>query len=234
MHKSAAFTAFEEAFPYTIPLFAGFWFVGISYGVYMHSMGFSFIYPTLMAAIIYGGSLEFVTVSMLLSSFAPLETALIAFIIQARHLFYGLSLLEKYRGTGRKKPFLLFWLSDEAFALNYSARIPKDVDRSWFYLWISLLLYIYWVSGAFLGGLLSNLITFNTNGLSFVIVTLFIVIFLNHMINERSKLSSYMGLFVSAICLVIFGADSFTIPTMIALVALLTIFRKQIEKRYEK
>lgn len=230
--ESAAFRAFEEAFPYTIPIFAGFWFVACSYGIYMHSLGFNFLYPTLMAAFIFAGSLEFVTVTMLIAPFAPMEALIISFMIQARHLFYGLSLLEKYKGTGRKKPFLLLWLCDEAFALNYSARIPKDVDKSWFYFWISCLLYSYWVSGAFIGGVLSNLITFNTKGLSFVIVTLFVVIFIDHVRKEKCKISSYMGIVVSIICLLIFGKDSFTIPTMIALLALLTLFRKKLEKRY--
>ena len=108
--ESPAVKAFKEAFPYTIPIFAGFWFVAFSYGIYMHASGFSFFYPAVMAALIFGGSLEFIVVTMLMSPFAPLQAFLMGLMVQARHLFYGISMLEKYNHTGWKKPFLLFWL----------------------------------------------------------------------------------------------------------------------------
>lgn len=159
--SSPVWKALHEAFPCTIPIFAGFWFIAFAYGFYMYTLGFSFIYPTLMAMFIFGGSLEFVTVSMLLSSFAPWQTLVVALTVQARHLFYGLAMLEKYRGTGWKKPFLIFWMCDETFALNYSATIPYDVDRGWYYFWVSFLDYTYWVSGAMIGGLLGSLVSFD-------------------------------------------------------------------------
>ena len=105
--KSPALRALHEAFPYTLPIFAGFWFLAFAYGFYMHTLGFNFLYPTLMAMVIFGGSLEFVTVSMLISPFAPWQAFIVALTVQARHLFYGLSMLEKYKGSGWKKPFIL-------------------------------------------------------------------------------------------------------------------------------
>ena len=143
--ESGAWKAFQEAFPYTVPIFAGFWFVAFSYGIYMHSMGFSFLYPALMAAFIFGGSLEFVVVTMLMSPFAPLGAFVMALMVQSRHLFYGISMLKKYENMGWKKPFLMFWMCDETFALNYTATVPRDVDRGWFMLWVSFLNYFYWV-----------------------------------------------------------------------------------------
>ena len=142
------------AFPYTIPIFAGFWFLGIAYGIYMNVSGFSFVYPMVMAIVIFGGSLEFVVVEMLLSAFAPLQTFLMALMIQARHLFYGISMLDKYRNLGWKRFYLIFGMCDETFSINCTAEIPEDVDRGWFYFFVTLFDQIYWVSGATIGGLL--------------------------------------------------------------------------------
>lgn len=226
--------AFEEALPYTLPIFAGFWFVGAGYGLYMHSAGFPFWYPMMMAMIIFGGSLEFITVSMLLSPFAPVQTALVALVVQARHLFYGLSMMEKYEGTGWKKPFLIFWMCDETFALNYTATVPRDVDRGWFYLWVSFLDYVYWVSGALMGGIAGTLLAeFPMKGMSFVMTTMFVVIFLEQLLKEKSAATAVTGIVVSGASLAFFGADSFMVPALLGILFFLTVFRKWIGKRGE-
>ncbi len=225
-----AWTALQEAFPVTIPIFAGFWFVAFAYGFYMHTLGFSPLYPMAMAMIIFGGSLEFITVSMLLSTFAPLQTFIIAFTVQARHLFYGLSMLEKYRGTGWKKPFIIFMMCDETFALNYTATIPYTIDKSWYYFWVSFLNYFYWVSGAAIGGLLGSLISFDMKGLSFVMTTLFLVIFLEQWLKEKKHYTALIGLVCSIASLYVFGKESFIIPAMIGMLLIITVFRKPIEK----
>ena len=131
--------AFKAAFPYTIPIFAGFWFLGLAYGIYMNASGFSFVYPMLMSLLIFGGSLEFVAVEMLLSPFAPLQVLIMTLLIQARHLFYGISMLDKYKGMGWKKFYLIFGMCDETFSINYTAKIPPDVDRGWFMFFVTLL-----------------------------------------------------------------------------------------------
>ncbi|MDE7293360.1 MAG: AzlC family ABC transporter permease, partial [Oscillospiraceae bacterium] len=118
----------KKSFYYTIPIFAGFWFLGLAYGIYMNVSGFSFVYPMIMSLIIFGGSLEFVAVEMLLSPFAPLQVFIMALLIQARHLFYGLSMLDKYKGMGWKKFYLIFGLCDETFSINYTAEIPENID----------------------------------------------------------------------------------------------------------
>lgn len=228
--SSPIWKALHEAFPCTIPIFAGFWFIAFAYGFYMYTLGFSFIYPTLMAMFIFGGSLEFVTVSMLLSSFAPWQTLVVALTVQARHLFYGLAMLEKYRGTGWKKPFLIFWMCDESFALNYSATIPYDVDRGWYYFWVSFLDYTYWVSGAMIGGLLGSLVSFDTKGLSFVMTTMFLVVFLEQWLKEGKHYTALIGLAASILSLLFFGKDAFIIPAMAGMLLVLTLLRKPIEK----
>lgn len=228
--ESGAWKAFQEAFPYTVPIFAGFWFVAFSYGIYMHSMGFGFLYPALMAAFIFGGSLDFVVVTMLMSPFAPLDAFVMALMVQSRHLFYGISMLEKYENMGWKKPFLMFWMCDETFALNYTATVPRDVDRGWFMLWVSFLNYFYWVSGATVGGLLGSLATFDTKGLSFVMTALFVVIFLEQFLREKKHYTAMIGGVSAVGCLAVFGAESFILPAMGLILAAITLLRKPIEK----
>ncbi len=222
--------ALKAAFPYTIPIFAGFWFLGLAYGIYMNVSGFSFVYPMIMSLVIFGGSLEFVAVSMLLSPFAPVQTLVMTLLIQARHLFYGISMLEKFKNMGWKKFYLIFGMCDETFSINYTADIPKDVDRGWFMFFVTLLNHFYWVSGATIGGLLGSLIHFDTDGISFVMTSMFVVIFMEQWMKEKHHISAYIGLLVSAACLILFGADSFMLPTMAAIIALLAASRGKLEK----
>ncbi len=222
--------AFKCAFPKTIPIMAGFLFLGASYGIYMRVSGFSFVYPMLMALTIFGGSLEFVAVTMLLGSFAPLQTLVMTLLIQARHIFYGISMLEKYKNTGLKKLYLIFGMCDESFSINCSADIPAGVDRGWFMFFVTILNQFYWVFGATMGGLLGSLITFNTEGIEFVMTAMFVVIFLEQWLKEKQHYSSLIGVLGSALCLIIFGADSFMLPTMVCILCLLSLFKKPIEK----
>jgi 4-azaleucine resistance transporter AzlC len=222
--------ALKAAFPYTIPIFAGFWFLGLAYGIYMNTSGFSFVYPMVMSILIFGGSLEFVAVEMLLSPFAPVQTIIMTLLIQARHLFYGISMLDKFKNMGWKKFYLIFGMCDETFSINYTADIPEDVDKGWFMFFVTLLNHLYWVSGATIGGLVGSLITFNTDGISFVMTSMFVVIFMEQWMKEKHHISAYIGLGVAALCLILFGADSFMIPTMVLIVALLAAFRKPMEK----
>ena len=210
----------------------GFWFLALAYGIYMNVSGFSFWYPMAMSAIIYGGSLEFVAVSMLLSPFAPVQTFLMTLMIQARHLFYGISMLDKYKHLGAKKLYIIYAMCDETFSVNYTAKIPDGVDRGWFYFFVSLLDQIYWVSGATIGGLLGSLIHFDTTGLDFVMTAMFVVIFMEQWMKEKHHFSELIGLLAAVGCLLIFGADNFMIPTMICILAALSFLKKPIESRF--
>ena len=225
------FRALKAAFPYTIPIFAGYWFLGLTYGIYATTSGFSSIYPIIMAIVIFGGSLEFVAISMLLSPFAPLQTFIMALLIQARHLFYGISMLDKYKDIGIKKFFLIYGLSDETFSVIYTAKVPTGVDRGWFMLFITVLDQIYWISGVAIGSILGTLITFNTDGISFVMTAMFTVIFLDQWLKEKIHIHGIIGIAASVLCLNIWGPDSFMVPTMIIVAILLTIFRRPIEER---
>ena len=221
--------AFRAAFPHTIPIFAGFWFLGMTYGIYMNVSGFSFWYPMLMSLFIFAGSMEFVAVNLLLGAFDPLQALAMTLMINARHLFYGISMLHRYRGQGWKKIYLIFGMCDESFSINYTAEIPEDVDSGWFMLFVTLLNHFYWFFGATLGGVFGSFIHFNTEGLDFVMTAMFVVIFLEQWMKEKKHISAVVGILLSLLCLTAFGADNFVIPAMLAIFVSLTLLQGRLK-----
>ena len=234
LEKGVLLKALKAAFPHTIPILTGFLFLGLTYGIYMNVSGFSFWYPMLMSATIFAGSMEFVTVNMLLGAFHPLQALTMTLMINARHLFYGISMLDKYKGTGLKKLYLIFGMCDESFSVNYTANIPAGVDRGWFMFWVTLLNQLYWVLGATLGGIFGSFIHFNTEGIEFVMTAMFVVIFLEQWKKEKNHTNAILGLAISAICLILFGKDDFIIPSMLGILGVLTLLRKPLEKGGEE
>ncbi len=222
--------AFKCAFPYTIPIFAGFWFLGLTYGIYMNVNGFSFLYPMLMSLTIFAGSIEFIAVNMLMGAFDPLQAFAMTLMINARHLFYGIAMLDRFRGMGWKKIYLIFGMCDESFSINYTADIPEDVDRGWFMFFVTLLNHFYWFSGATLGGIFGSFLHFSTEGLDFVMTAMFVVIFLEQWLKEENHFSAICGLVVSLLCLILFGENQFMVPAMLAILGVLTLLRKPLEK----
>ncbi len=222
--------ALKAAFPHTIPIMAGFLFLGMTYGVYARVSGLDFWYPMLMSLLIYAGSAEFVAVNLLLGAFDPLLAFFTILMINARHLFYGVSMLEKYKGTGWKKPYLIFGLTDESFSINCALAVPQGVDRGWFYFFITLLNQCYWITGASLGSLFGSFVFFNTEGLDFVMTAMFVVILLEQWLKEKDHTASLLGLGLSVGCLLLFGADAFLLPAMAAILLSLTLLRRVLDK----
>ena len=227
---SKPLAALRAAFPHTIPIMAGYLFLGMSYGVLMKVSGFSFWYPLLISLTVYAGSMQFVTTSLLMSAFNPIQAFTMTLMVNARHLFYSIALLDKYRDTGWKKPYLIFGLSDETFSVTCSAETPLGVDKGWFLFWITALDQLYWVIGATLGGLFGSLISFNTEGLDFVMTAMFVVILLEQWLKEDNHTSTLLGLGLAMLSLTVFGPDSFMIPAMAAILAALLLLRKSLEK----
>lgn len=215
--------ALKAAFPHTIPVFAGYCFLGMSYGFLMKASGFPFWYPILTSLVIFAGSMEFMTVNLLLGAFDLLQAFALTLMINARHLFYGLSMLGKYRNMGVKKPYLIFGLTDETFSVNCATEPPENVDRGLFYLLITLLDHSYWVLGATLGGIFGSLITFNTEGLDFVMTALFVVILLEHLLTTPDNRSAVTGMVLSVGMLLLFGAEGFMLPAMASILIVLTL-----------
>ena len=230
VRRTDARRAFRAAFPYTVPIFAGFWFLGLTYGIYMNASGFSFWYPMVMSLTIFAGSMEFVAVNLLLGAFHPMQAFVMTLMINARHLFYGVSMLDKYKGTGWKKIYLIYGMCDESFSIQYTAKIPDGVDQGWFMFFVTLLNHFYWFSGATLGGVFGSMLTFNTEGLEFVMTAMFVVIFLEQWLKDQNHISALIGLGMSLMCLMAFGAEHFLLPAMLAIWAALTALRKPLEK----
>ena len=219
--------ALQAALPHTIPIAVGFLFLGMSYGFLMRSKGFSFLYPMLMSFFIFAGSMEFVTVNLLLSAFDPVRGFFLALMVNARHLFYGISMLDKYKNMGWKKFYLIFGMCDESFTINCNVTPPPDVDRGWFMFFVTLLNQIYWVSGATLGALLGYVIRFDTKGIEFVMTALFIVMFLNQWEERKDHRPALTGIGCSLLCLLVFGSERFILPAMALIILCVTYSRKQ-------
>lgn len=223
--------ALRAAFPYTVPILTGFLFLGIAYGVYMNVSGFPAIYPIVMSLTVFAGSMEFVAVNLLLGAFDPLGALALTLLVNARHLFYGIAMLDKYRDVGKKRWYLIFGLCDESFSINCAAGVPEGVDRGWFYFFVTLLNHAYWVCGATLGGLFGSLLELELEGLEFVMTALLAVLFLEQLMKEKDHTSALLGVGMSLVCLVIFGSGGFVIPAMLAILAGLTLLRRPLERR---
>ena len=218
--------AFKAAFPYTLPICVGFLFLGMSYGFMMRSKGFSFVYPLCMSFFIYAGSMEFVTANLLLSAFNPVYAFFLTLMVNARHLFYGISMLDKYKNTGKYKPYLIFALTDETYSLVCSGKIPEGVDRNKYYFLVSLFNQFYWVLGSVIGSVVGSVLNFNTAGIDFSMTALFLVVFVEQWKSTKDHASAITGVAASVVCLLIFGAGNFVIPAMISITVILLLMRK--------
>ena len=211
------------AFQKTSPVMLGFLFLGAGYGIYMHKLGFNFLYPLLMAATIFAGSVEFVIGNLLVQSFQPLTVLILTVLVNLRHIFYGITMLKKYSNTGKLKPILIFGMCDESFSLNATLKVPDSLDRSYVYFYITAFNYFSWVAGAGLGGLLGGMINLNLAGLDFVMTALFIVLFTEQLKNARTQRDALIGLAFAIICLLFCNKNVFLLVTLVTLVALFSL-----------
>ena len=225
-HQKAALRA---AFPATIPVMTGFLCLGIAYGVLMQSKGYGPLWSVLMSAIAFGGSMQFVAITLLTAAFDPIQAFLLSVMVNARHMFYGLSLLDKYKGLGKVRPFLIYVLCDETFSLVSTLEPPEGVGRKDFYFWISLLDYLYWITGTALGGLAGNLITFDTTGLDFALTALFVVLFLEQWKRAENRPAGIIGILCAAVSLAVFQADNMVIPAMVLVLMVLLGARRRLD-----
>ena len=224
-HRSAALQA---AFPATLPVLTGFLCLGLAYGLLMASKGYGPLWSTLMSAVAFGGSMQFVAITLLTAVFDPVQAFLLSVMVNARHIFYGLSLLDRYRGLGKVRAFLIFSLCDETFSLVSTLEPPEGVSRKEFYFWISLLDYSYWVAATALGGLLGNVLTVDTTGLDFALTALFVVLFLEQWKKRENRLAGLVGLACAAVSLAVFGPDRMVLASMVLILAVLLGGRKRL------
>lgn len=225
MDLDATQKALQAAFPRTIPVMAGYLVLGFGFGLLLQSKGYNCLWAVLMGLTIYGGSMQFVAVDLLSSGAGLLTAGFMTLLIHARHLFYGISMLGKYRGTGRAKPYLIYGLTDETYSLVCTGEVPAGVDKSHFYVCITLLNQLYWIVGSAAGGLFGQVVTINTAGVDYAMTALFVVILTDNLLKRESRLPALVGVGVSLVCLLLFGAESFLIPSMAGITAALMLLR---------
>lgn len=220
--------ALGAAFPHTIPVLTGFLVLGFAYGVLMQTKGYGVLWAFLMSAIAFCGSMQFVAITLLTTVFNPIQAFLLSIMVNARHLFYGLSMLSKYKGLGKIRFFLIYTLCDETFSIACSIEPETGVNRKYFYFFISCLNYSYWVTATVIGSLVGSYIKFNTKGLDFVLTALFLVLFLEQWKKKENRWSAIIGIVCSAITLLVVGQENFVIPAMAFILLTLTIGRNKI------
>lgn len=223
----------KAAFPYTIPVLTGYIFLGIAFGILLGSKGYHFGWAFLMSFAIYAGSMQFVAINLLTAVFNPLNAFIMTLVVNARHLFYGISMLGKYRNMGKMKPYLVFGLTDETFSIVCSTEPPEGISKEWFMFFITLLDQLYWITGSLFGSLLGAIFTFNSKGIDFIMTALFIVIFINQWESRKNHMPAMIGVGASVICLVIFGPANFIIPSMLLILSSLTFCRNTVVRRTE-
>lgn len=209
------------------PVMLGYIVLGLGYGLYTHSLGFSWWVPTLMALTIYGGSVEFVIANMLTQAFNPLTVLVITLVVGFRQFFYSIAMLGKYKWHGFQKFFQIFSLTDETFVVNYQLRLGDDVDHQRVYTMVAALDYFYWVFGTWLGGTLGSILAIQIKGLDFAMTALFLVLALDQILKEKSHVSSVSGLVITVVCLMLVGSTYFLLGTLLLLVVEFTILYRR-------
>ena len=222
----------KKAFKDSLPILAGYLALGIGFGVLLHTKGYSFLWALLMSCTIYAGAGQYAAVDLLSGGASLITTAVMTLIINARHFFYGFSLLDKYKGTGKAKPYMIFALTDETYSLVCTAKIPAGIDEKKYYLFLSVLDQLYWIAGCTIGALLGTFIPFDSTGIDFAMTALFVVIFVEQWLSTKEHLPAILGAATTLVCLFIFGAQYFIIPSMAFIAVELVIFRKRFEKSH--
>ena len=225
-HQSDWRKGLRAAFPATIPVLTGYLCLGMAFGLLMQTKGYGPFWAGLMSVLAYCGSMEYVAVTLLTIAFDPLQAFLLTLMVNARHIFYGLSLLDKYKGLGHVRSFLIFGLTDETFSLATTLEPPEGVIRKWFYFFITLLDYLYWVIASVLGAVLGTLLDFNSKGLDFALTSLLVVLFLEQWKKPENRPAGLVGMACAVVSLIIFGPDNLVIPAMVLILAVLLGGRK--------
>lgn len=217
----------RKAFIASVPVMAGYIVLGAGFGIVLETKGLGLIWAVAMSVFIYAGSMQYVAIELITGGASLITTAITTLMVNARHLFYGISMVDKYKGAGKKKPYLIFALTDETYSLVCSDESVKDVNNKYlYYFTVSLLNQIYWITGTVIGSLSGRMINFSTEGIDFALTALFVTIFTEQWISEKNHGPAIAGLASSILCLVVFGKDNFLIPAMCCIVAVLGFMRK--------
>ena len=217
---------FKTFFLDTVPVLAGYLFLGAGFGILLSEAGYGPLWAVVMSVFVYAGSGQYLLVSLLVSGASLLSTAMATLLVNARHLFYGISLVDTYKHTGKKKPYMIFALTDETYSLVTQAKLPEGIDQGSYCFWVSLLNHCYWITGCTLGNVAGQLLPLDFTGISFVLTALFVTMFVEQWLTHKDHSPALIGVTCTAVCLMIFGSEFFLIPSMAAIAGLLILRRK--------
>ena len=221
--------AFRKAFPYTIPVLTGYLFIGIAFGVMYAEKGYSFLWAILMSLLVYAGSGQYLAVNFFVPGISFIQVIFLTFMVNVRHVFYGISLLERFNKMGKSRWYMIFGLTDETYSLLCTTKVPEGVDESKFMLAISLLDQSYWVLGSAIGALAGTYLPIPSEGIDFAMTALFVVIFVEQWMEKKNRIPEIIGVVAAVLCLLVFGAKQFVLPTMLLIVAVLFLGRRRME-----
>ena len=229
--KTTSRDTIKKAFTATIPVMTGYLVLAIGFGILLKTKGYGVGWAIAMSGFIYAGSMQYLAIDLLCGGASLLTTAVTTLMVNARHLFYGISMVDRYQNIGKKKPYLIFALTDETYSLVCGEESVKGIkEPKEYYFSVSLFNQTYWVTGSIIGSLLGNIIPFNVDGIDFALTALFVTIFVEQWLTTKEHRPALIGVIASMLCLIIFGADSFLIPTMIIIVSLLIAQKSKLEK----
>ena len=221
--------AFKRAFPYTIPVLTGYVFIGIAFGVMFADKGYSFLWAMFMSLLVYAGSGQYLAVNFFVPGVSFVQVIFLTLMVNIRHVFYGLSLLEKFNNMGQKRWYMIFGLTDETYSLLCTTKTPDGVEEDKFLFAISIMNQSYWIIGSAIGGIAGTLLPFNSEGIDFAMTALFVVIFVEQWFDKRNRIPEIVGMTTAVICLQIFGTDGFVLPSMLIIILILLLGRKKLE-----
>ena len=220
----------KKAFGRSVPVMAGYVVLGIGFGILLRNAGYGLIWALCMSIFIFAGSMQYVGIGLLTGGASVITAVITTIMVNARHLFYSISMIDKYKDSGRYKPYLIFALTDETYSLLCDDEGPSKETINQYRFFVSFFNQCYWVTGSVIGSLLGRVIPFSTKGIEFSMTALFIASFTEQWITSKDHIPALTGLISTALCLVIFGADNFLIPSMLLITLLLTVIRKKEEK----
>ena len=229
--------ALSAAFPVTVPVLMGYLAIGIAFGLMLQEIGYNFIWAFFMSLTIYAGSGQYLGVTLLGAAASLGTVAVMTLLINFRHLVYGLSMLEKFRGMGPRKLYMIFSLTDETYALLSSAWAPVGVDPRNFYFAIALLDQSYWILGSVIGAVAGALIPFSTEGVDFAMTALFVVIAVDQWRSYQKHLPAVLGAGVTVLFLIVlghfFGQDQMLLISLGVIVLCLLVLRDRLDEKEE-
>lgn len=223
--------AIKAAFPATIPVLLGYLSIGIAFGLLFENAGYNFIWAFFMSLVVYAGAMQFIAVSFFYGGIGIIQIAVMTVLVNIRHIFYGLSFLDRFNDMGKKKWYMAFSLTDETYSLLCSIKAPPDVDEKKFFFSVAFMNQSYWVLGSVIGSIAGSMITFDTTGMDFAMTALFIVIFIDQWKTYPNHTPALIGLGCTILALLIAGPESLVIPAMILIVAALMLTRRKIENK---